>query len=82
MNIEGPGLTPRKALAEIAARNETTLEDMASRARRFTGKPHVKRAQFEAAQLLRGRGWSYTRIGRLLNRDHTTVMYWFWREET
>ena len=26
-------------------------------------------------QMLRGRGWSYSRIGRICRRDHTTVMY-------
>lgn len=35
----------------------------------------VARARQALYLALRRRGWSYHRIGQLLNRDHSTVMY-------
>lgn len=74
-----PGWLPHKALAEIAQRNNTTWAEMLSH-RRTTAKPHILQARLEAAQLLKSRGWSYSKIGALMKRHHTSVMHWFWRE--
>jgi len=43
-------------------------------------KPIVE-ARFALYAALRMRGWSYTRIGRFLGRDHATVMYGVQRAE-
>jgi chromosomal replication initiation ATPase DnaA len=37
------------------------------------------RARWIAIQVLRERGISFCRIGQLLNRDHSTVLYWYHR---
>jgi hypothetical protein len=48
-----------------------TLDDL----RRYDGREEVSRVRQDLALLLRRHGWSYPRIGRLLFRDHTTIMH-------
>ena len=37
--------------------------------------PHLVEARREAAEILRKAGYSTPKIGTVLNRDHTTVLY-------
>lgn len=37
--------------------------------------PEHCQARFHVMRELRAKGWSTPRIGRLLNRDHTTIVY-------
>lgn len=55
---------------EVAARHRLTVNEMLgpSRDHEFV----VARAQLYRA--LRQRGWSFPKIGRFVNRDHTTVL--------
>ncbi|NBN62077.1 helix-turn-helix domain-containing protein [Pannonibacter tanglangensis] len=69
-------MTPAKpkgaAIAsEIAAKHRVTLADLTGPCRQRA----IFRARAELAYRLRTElGWSFPRIGRLLNRDHTTIM--------
>jgi chromosomal replication initiation ATPase DnaA len=56
---------------------EVPVKDLVSPKR---SKPIVE-ARFALYAALRMRGWSYTRIGRFLGRDHATVMYGVQRAE-
>ena len=66
-------LRPRGLLemVEDAAReHHVTLYELASRVR----TAHVSRARHEAWRRLRAAGLSYSVIGALFDRDHTTVL--------
>lgn len=69
------GLTPGEQIAEIiagiAARHKTTVKAIRGNSREAS----LVRARREAIQLLRDDGLSLQRIGELLNRDHTTIVY-------
>ena len=38
-------------------------------------KAHIVAARWQVIALLRARGWSLPKIGKELNRDHTTILY-------
>jgi hypothetical protein len=48
-----------------------TVEDVQKQDRR----PHMVQMRRELARYLRAHQWSLTAIGRLLDRDHTTVLH-------
>jgi len=60
----------RAALAQAATRQGVPVTAILGRGR----QPQVVAARREVCHLLRARGWSQTRIGRALGRDHTTVL--------
>lgn len=60
----------RGVIAEAARQHSITTDLLLSRNK----ETHVVRARQEAAWMLRQRGLSYPSIGRLLDRDHTTIM--------
>lgn len=55
----------------ITYRHDVTLEEIISHNR----MPHLVRARWELIRELRNRGWSLTRIGNAINRDHTSVLH-------
>lgn len=60
-----------RLLASVAMKHSTTIDDICSRDRRME-KVDARRV---VAVVLKARGWSYPRIGRLLGgRDHSTIM--------
>lgn len=61
----------RAIILEVAARHGVDPDDLhgPSRLRR------ICRARWEAMRLLRARGLSSPMIGRMFNRDHTSVLY-------
>jgi len=60
----------QRGLEEIARKHRLTLTELRS-PRRF--KPHAE-ARRECYLYLQARDWSTTRIGKLFNRDHTTIV--------
>jgi len=67
---------PEKAHAEqvvtmIAALNKITVEELVGPSQ----LPHLVDARREVAETLRKAGYSTPKIGTVLNRDHTTVLY-------
>lgn len=67
---------PEKAHAEqvvtmVAARNKITVEELVG----STQHPVCVAARREVAETLRKAGYSTPKIGTVLNRDHTTVLY-------
>lgn len=58
------------ALSVIARAHGTGIAEVLGRSR----VAHVTEARYEFASALRGSGWSLPRIGKLLGRDHTTIM--------
>lgn len=62
----------RQIIAEVAARRGVDPRDILRACR----KPKVFRARIEVAERLRARGYSSPQIGRCLNKDHTTVLYY------
>lgn len=61
----------RDVIAEVAREHEVTPEQVMGR----SVHRHVVRARWAAMARLREAGLSYPRIGRILGRDHSTVMY-------
>lgn len=55
---------------QIAERHGALVSEMFSRCR----SKHIVTARVEAWLYLRNHGWSYPSIGRLFDRDHTTVI--------
>lgn len=52
------------------------LKGFGENVRRLTGDhkdQHIIECRAEVAKFLQGRGWSFTRIGDYVNRDHSTV---------
>lgn len=67
-NLEARGLL---AAAEAIARDHhVTVDEMLGRLR----TPHVHRARVAFVFALKARGLSSTAIGRLVDRDHTSVL--------
>lgn len=68
-------MTPRERtiaeLREIASRHGVRLSDMLGPSR----KPKHVRARFAGYAVLRDRGMSLPRIGRVFCRDHSTVLH-------
>lgn len=86
VHITDPGLTitaagPRHSVEEIvaavAATSGMTADDV-------TGLKRTRlylRPRFLAVMLARKEGWSYPTIGRVLGRDHSTIIHATWRAE-
>lgn len=55
----------------ITARNKITVEELVG----STQHPGCVAARREVAETLRKAGFSTPKIGTVLNRDHTTVLY-------
>lgn len=55
----------------IAMKHGLPAEEMLGRSR----APHVVEARLNLFVCLRGKGWSLPRIGRLVGRDHTTILH-------
>ncbi len=64
-------LPARELMKQIGAKHGVSLDDILS-ARRQTD---IAAARFEISARLYERGLSYPQIGRLINRDHTTVIH-------
>lgn len=65
-------LPPRNnLLKDVCAKVGATLEQLQSR----DAHRDISRKRYEAMTLLTEAGWSYSRTGRALKRDHTTVIY-------
>jgi len=60
----------QKLTLEIAEKHGVTVAEMLSASR----ASHLVEARRDLAFALRARSWSYPRIGKLMKRDHTTVM--------
>lgn len=58
-------------IADVCARHNVTLDDV--RARRRDLQP--VRARQELCSVLHHGGWSLPRIGRLIGRDHSTILH-------
>ena len=56
--------------ARVAAKYGLTTEEMLSPSH----DPFLANARRELYAILRARGWSYPRIGKFANRDHSSVM--------
>jgi chromosomal replication initiation ATPase DnaA len=61
----------RWAIAQVAARTGITEADILGRSR---FREHFRARRMVCLEL-HARGWSYSRIGRLLGRDHTTISH-------
>lgn len=75
MNFKGNNnMTPREKnlaeIGEIAYKYGFTVEDMLG-TRRFKKMVAVRR---ECIGMLRAKGYSTTEIGRIMNRDHSTIV--------
>lgn len=70
-------MTPqaRQIIGEIAALRGVPLPLLTGRCRRYC----VVSARIEIALKLNARGYSTTRIGMILQRDHTTIVYYLGR---
>lgn len=66
-----PYRSPRQIIREIAQRNGVTLDEILEKGRTY----RVSYPRQEAMYELRLRGLSTTRIGQLMNRDHTTIIF-------
>jgi chromosomal replication initiator protein len=65
-------ITARQIIDEIAATHDITREDMIG-PRRY---PHLVEARREAMRRVRDElGYSYPQIGRIFNRDHSSVIW-------
>lgn len=63
--------TGRQIIARIAKLHDVDPEDIVGPSR----TPELCEARFCIMRELRTKGWSTPRIGRLLNRDHSTVLH-------
>jgi len=61
----------RAIILDVAERHGIDPSDLHGPSR----LPHLCRARWEAMQRLRDRGLSLPMIGRMLNRDHKTVLH-------
>ena len=66
----------RDEIREILDRHGVAWLDIVETRHRYIG---YVRARIEIALLLHGKGWSYSKIGKLMNRHHTTILYWLGR---
>lgn len=64
-------IPPQSVLQAVANRHRLTIDDIKGPSR----KAYICRARWDAMRLLRDRGLSLPSIGRMLNRDHTTVVH-------
>jgi chromosomal replication initiator protein len=65
-------ITARQIIDEIAVTHDTTREDIIG-PRRY---PHLVEARREAMRRVRDElGYSYPQIGRIFNRDHSSVIW-------
>jgi chromosomal replication initiation ATPase DnaA len=72
--VDRNGMTPRERnladIGEIAYKYGFTVEDMLG-PRRFKKMVAVRR---ECIGMLRAKGYSTTEIGRIMNRDHSSIV--------
>lgn len=66
----------RDEIRAILVSHGVTWGDITGRHHRY---PAYVASRKEVAELLDGRGWSAPRIGKLMKRHHTTVLYWLGR---
>lgn len=66
----------RQEIRDILVKHGATWEEITSTHKRYTG---YVRARIEIALLLVERGWTYSKVSKLMRRHHTTVLYWFGR---
>lgn len=60
-----------KAAKQITKKHGTNLREVYARDRR----PHVVKARYAILWVIRRKfGWSYPSLGKLINRDHSSVM--------
>lgn len=59
-------------ILDVLHRHGLTMEELISRSR----KEHLVDARVEVASRLVDLGFSYNRIGKVLERDHSTVAFW------
>jgi chromosomal replication initiation ATPase DnaA len=62
---------PERAVAEVCLRSGVRLSELRSPSR----KARLVRVRWKAMRAARDAGASVSEIGRLLNRDHSTVIY-------
>jgi hypothetical protein len=62
----------RAIIREVAASHVVTLANLIGRCR----SARVVHARVEVAKRLRARGYSTPRIGAMLNKDHTTIVFY------
>jgi len=60
----------QRIASAIARRHGLEVEELLNGGR----YPHLVRARRDVAVALREQRWSYSAIGRFLNRDHTSIM--------
>lgn len=63
--------TGREIIARIAKLHDVEPDDITGPSR----ASEICEARFCVMRELRAKGWSTPRIGRLLNRDHTTIVH-------
>lgn len=72
--VDRNGMTPREKnladIGEIAYKYGFTVDDMVG-TRRFKKMVAVRR---ECIGMLRAKGYSTTEIGRIMNKDHSTIV--------
>lgn len=62
-----------KIVQEICHKHGVTVNDVLSRRR----DKKTLAARFECYKALRGMGLSFPKIGKIMNRDHSTVCHFF-----
>lgn len=72
MSISGQAITAMSIL-ELAAAEHGVEPEFLSMDRRDAATVAARHAAMQ--RIRRQLGWSYARIGRMFNRDHTTVMH-------
>ena len=66
-----PAEVARSIIADVAREHDVTREEILSR----SNPMRIVTARHDAMHRVRQElGWSYERIGRLFNRDHSTVL--------
>jgi len=63
-------------LEEIAKKHQLTLDNIKQKHGYGGRKLIILEARREACLYLRNRGWSYPRIAKFFERDHSTIMYY------
>ena len=71
MSMPSIGPTVRAAAERAAAENEISIEEVFEK----TKRPECVRARRMVMFELRDAGWSLSRIGRVFDYDHTTILY-------
>lgn len=64
-------IPPHGVLEAVAKRHRLTIDEIRGPSR----KRYICNARWDAMRLLRDRGMSLPTIGRILNRDHATIIH-------